>query len=399
MINRKKTIVRELTVLMGLMGLMGLASCSEEQIVEPVVDPAEEKVVSPETAPIRMTIGGVVSYVTPIAELMEQTRAWTPPTGFVPYEDGDQIIHVAFTTDGNAPRKGYFFRSGDKWNMSLEENDEFVAGDYYLYGYLPYMPDLTFSITDQNGTNSQYSSGAIITLSNVPTAIAQDLCVGIAAKHGSDKETDAGLRQGDFLFNFKGMDTEAANNYVFMLFDHIYSGLRISMRVHPDYNALRTIKLKALKLNAKTGPVSSTELNNITIRLKATDGSDPSEDPIEGDITYTPVGSTVTEGVEFWSSTNGEELGTTYISHIGSFMPLGVTSLVLTSVYDVYDTKGNLIRQNSKATNTIRISDLLTGQTTTRRGSRYTVNMTINPTYLYMLSDPDLDSPTVQISN
>ena len=109
------------------------------------------------------------------------------------------------------------------------------------------------------------------------------------------------------------------------------------------------------------------------------------------------MGSTVTDGVEFWSSTNGEELGTTYISHNGSFMPLGVTSLVLTSVYDVYDTKGNLIRQDSKATNTIRISDLLTGQTTTRRGSRYTVNMTINPTYLYMLSDPDLDSPTVEI--
>ncbi len=78
-------------------------------------------------------------------------------------------------------------------------------------------------------------------------------------------------------------------------------------------------------------------------------------------------------------------------------MPLGVTSLELTSVYDVYDKRGNLIRENSEAKNSMRISDLLTGQTTTRRDCRYTVNMTIQPTYLYMLSDPDLDSPSVAI--
>ena len=386
-----------MTALVGLLG-----SCSSEETI-PVAEPAEETVYSPETAPVRMTIGEVVSYVTPFEELMKQTRAWEPPTDFVPYENGDQIIHVAFTKDDTAPRKGYFFKSGDKWNMSLEENDEFVAGDYYLYGYLPYMPNITFSITDQEGresTDSQYSNGAIITLRDVPTAVSKDLCVAIASKHGPDKEHDSGLRTGDFLFHFQGLGgTDAANNYVFMLFDHIYAGLRISMRVHPDYNNLRTIKLKALKLNAKTGSVSSTEKNDITIRLKATDGSDPSEDPIVGDITYTPVGAAATDGVEFWSSTDGEELGTSFIPHIGNFMPLGVTSLVLTSVYDVYDTKGNLIRQNSKATNTIRIDELLTGQTESRRGCRYTVYMTINPTYLYMLSDPDLDSPSVQISN
>ncbi len=50
----------------------------------------EEMVVTPETAPIRMTIGGVTNYVTPFDELMEQTRAWVPPTGFVPYENGNQ---------------------------------------------------------------------------------------------------------------------------------------------------------------------------------------------------------------------------------------------------------------------------------------------------------------------
>lgn len=389
-----RTIVR----FVGIWGFIFLlAGCSSEE-TGPVVEPAAvEKVVTPETAPIRMTIGGVANYVTPFDELMEQTRAWTPPTGFVPYEDGNQIIHVAFTKDNEAPRKGYFFRSGDKWNMSLEEDEDLVGGDYYLYGYMPYMPNVTFSITDRDeteSTGSHYSQGAKITLSNVPTAISQDLCVAIASKHGPDKEHDAGLRQGDFQFTFQGLgDGDAAKNYVFMLFDHLYAGLRLRMRVKAEYLTLRTIKLKALRLNAKAGSTLSTEKNNITIELMATDGTDP----IVGDITYTPVGEVATGGVEFWSSAEGLELGTDFVENLGDFMPLDVTSLELTSVYDVYDKKGNLIRENSEAKNSMLISDLFDRQTTTRRDCRYTVNMTIQPTYLYMLSDPDLDSPSVAI--
>ncbi len=174
------------------------------------------------------------------------------------------------------PRKGYFFRSGENWNMSLEEDEELVGGDYYLYGYMPYMPNVTFSITDRDGgsteaeKNAAYSAGATITLSNVPTAISQDLCVAIASKHGPDKEHDAGLRPGDFQFTFQGLGGgDAANNYVFMLLDHLYAGLRLRMRVKAEYLALRTIKLKALRLNAKAGSTLNTEKNDITIELKA----------------------------------------------------------------------------------------------------------------------------------
>ncbi len=389
-----RTIVR----FVGIWGFIFLlAGCSSEE-TGPVVEPAAvEKVVTPETAPIRMTIGGVTNYVTPFDELMEQTRAWVPPTGFVPYENGNQIIHVAFTKDNAAPRKGYFFRSGENWNMSLEEDEDLVGDVYYLYGYMPYMPNVTFSITDRDeteSTGSHYSQGAKITLHNVPTAISQDLCVAIASKHGPDKEHDAGLRQGDFKFTFQGLGgSAAADNYVFMLFDHLYAGLRLRMRVKAEYLALRTIKLKALRLNAKAGSTLSTEKNNITIELMATDGTDP----IVGEITYTPVGEVATGGVEFWSSAEGLELGTDFVENLGDFMPLDVTSLELTSVYDVYDKKGNLIRENSEAKNSMLISDLFDRQTTTLRDCRYTVNMTIQPTYLYMLSDPDLDSPSVAI--
>jgi hypothetical protein len=78
-------------------------------------------------------------------------------------------------------------------------------------------------------------------------------------------------------------------------------------------------------------------------------------------------------------------------------MPQGVSTLILTSLYDVYDTKGNLIRKDCKATNTMELKDLLTEQTEAKRGWRYQVNLNINPTYLYVLSEPDLDNPTVTV--
>jgi len=78
-------------------------------------------------------------------------------------------------------------------------------------------------------------------------------------------------------------------------------------------------------------------------------------------------------------------------------MPFGVTKIKLISTYDVYDKKGNLIRENCTATNTIDIANLFSGQTETLRGRRYTINLTINPTYLYMLSEPDLNDPTVVV--
>ena len=89
---------------------------------------------------------------------------------------------------------------------------------------------------------------------------------------------------------------------------------------------------------------------------------------------------------------------------LGHFMPNSVSKLILTSVYDVYDTNitpehpnGNLIRKDSRATNTLSISQLFKGQTESVRGWKYELMLTINPTYLYMMSDPDLNNPTVTV--
>lgn len=383
-------------LLIGLIGLMGLMGCSKDE--------ASSK------EPMGSTELEVASYVRWFEEAdganranganrtnkaNGTNRAWAIPSGYVAYEDGVQPIGIAFTQNDQEPKIGYFFKSSGKWRTSLDN----IAGSatYHLYGYIPNMAGINYSITDYDGTKGAYSEGAIMTLKNVPTVMPNDLCVVIGAKEGYDREHDGNidgtnrLCMGDFSFKAA---SSANENFVFLLFDHLYAALRIRMKVYEDYNNLRTIKLKSLQLSTQADGETTKQRTTITVKLKKTNGS---ISPID-DIKYAQTGSAIDGGQEFWSSTAGEELGTAFTEYIGHFMPNGITRLSLTSVYDVYDKKENLIRKDCKATNHMLLSELFSGQTATERGKRYTVNITIQPTYLYMLSEPDLDNPTVVVN-
>ena len=384
---------------MGLAGLIWLMTgCSNEE---------EE----PALRQIEVPVGEVSSFATYFDEHVAMTRAWTPPTGFSAYEGDEQTIGIAFTQNGQEPIKGTFFKSGEKWQLKVlappeKKEEDITSDDYYLYGYIPNTASVNLIVTDRSGANTSFSSGAKMVLENVPTVMGKDLCVVVGAKNGTDKETVTGLSRGDFKFHAEPTSKESPKNFVFLLFDHLYSALHIKMKVDADYAKVRTIKLRSLQLTTQNGEaITSKEKTTITIDLKANDaGSDPIQsdagsDPIQS-VSYEQSGNDIdAEGMSFWSSSTGEELTTEYKDFSGHFMPIGITKLVLTSVYDVYDKKENRIREGCKAINTMEFGELWTGQTETIRGYRYTLNMTVTPTYLYVLSDPDLDNPTVTVSH
>ena len=386
---------------MGLMGLVGLiwlmTSCSDSD--------DEELVLKETEAPV----AEVRSFATYFDEYVVKTRAWAIPDGYVAYADGEQSIGIAFTQDTKSPIKGTFYKSGEKWRLNVIDTemsvDDIKAETYYLYGYIPNTSGVDLIVTDRAGGNVSYSTGATVELKKVPTVMGKDLCVVIGAKNGTDKETVAGLRRGDFAYTATAISkTSGDGNFVFLLFDHLYAALSVNMKVHPDYDALRTIKLKALKLSTKTSVSTCLDKANITINLTKT--PDASTDPIE-DISYVQTGVSNTDGLNFWYSDAGVNLSDTYQTDpfTGYFMPDNISTLVLTSTYDVYDKnvtpehpEGNKVRENCNATNVLVLSELLTGQTVTHRGRRYIVNMTIQPTYLYVLSEPDLNNPTVVVN-
>lgn len=391
--------------LIFILSLPVFTSCSSDSDDEEVVVPTTE-------VPIE-----VMSYTTWFEENVAKTRAygaegagaatraWIPPTGFTQFAE-DQKIGVCLTQDDQEPKIGHFFKSSGKWKTNVEIPD---AATYYLYGYTPHNTGISCEVTDLDGAKDAFSSGSILKIKNLPAITSDDVCVVIGAKNGKeDYSADAdysvkGLRRGDFAYDAeKVTTTEASNgNYVYMLFDHLYSALRLNMRVDTKYDEIRTIKLKEITLSTQTDdePASPTKKKtDITIRLNANlDGSDPIES-----VTYTPTGEETGESSMFHSD-EGLELTKDYSEYICHFMPQGVTTLILTSTFDIYDKhdpehpEGNLIRKNAKATNTLVLGKLLTGQDTARRGSRYTFNITIKPTYLYQMSDPDLADPSMVV--
>ena len=321
-------------------------------------------------------------------------RAWTQPTGYSLYSDAESPISVFFTQGMTSGNEEYFYKSSGHWRAS---QDEIAAGTYYLYGYVPHDQSITSTASVLEGEGKTFADGAVLTIENVPTVSKADFCVVIAAKNGASANEDystEGLKRGNFEYVAQATGGDG-HNYVYLLFDHLFSALRVKMRVQGDYNDLRTIKLKELRMQTSgAGDVPTKKKTQITVTLnKTTDGADP-----VGSVVFTPDSDSGNSDGAVVDWNDGITLTADYQEFQGHLMPFGVTNIKLISTYDVYDKKGNLIRQNCTATNTINISNLFSGQTETLRGRRYTINLTINPTYLYMLSEPDLNDPTVVVT-
>ena len=385
--------------LIGLMGLMGLGlmGCS-----------SSDEAATPAPAPTTVELQSYVTGYEDINRANEPNeanranganeanrangpvnRAWTQPAGYSLYSDAESPISVFFTQADASGDEEFFYKSSGHWRASKKP---FNAGTYYLYGYVPHDLSITSAVSVLEGEGKTYADGAVLTLTNVPTVSKADVCVVIAAKNGAsanENYSTSGLLRGNFEYVATG-----SNNFVYLLFDHLFSALRVRMRVQGDYNDLRTIKLKELRMQTSgAGDVPTKKKTQITVTLnKTTDGADP-----VGSVEFTPDATSGNSDGAVVDWNDGITLTSDYQEFQGHLMPFGVTKIKLISTYDVYDKKGNLIRENCTATNTIDIANLFSGQTETLRGRRYTINLTINPTYLYMLSEPDLNDPTVVV--
>ena len=377
--------------LIGLMGLMGLTGCSKDEAAEPITERSAEVQLAGYVAGYEEAIRANRAYGAYEAyEANPITRGWTPPTGYSVFEDHEHSISVFFTQGTTAGDERFFFTNNGKWRVN---GNAIAAGTYQFYGYVPHDKSITTTVEVLPGDDKTFAHGAVLTLSNVPTVTPSDYCVMIGAKNGKD-DYDAnndyridGLQRG----NFQYVATGGGNNYVFLLFDHLFSAMHLRMRVLPDYNAERTIKLKELKLRTFANETPTKKKTTITITLTA---NNEANDPITN-VLFTPYGE-ATEAGSMYISEDGFELTEDFQEFTGHFMPQGVDKVILESTYDVYDKKGNLVRPSCTASNTINLN-MFSGQSEALRGRRYTVNLTINPTYLYVLSEPDLDDPTVVV--
>lgn len=382
-----------------LMSLIVLVGCSSDDTAEPTaVEPATVQLMS-----------SVAEYEEP-NETNGTTRAWTPPTGYQCLDElSDKSISVFFTKNpaDDDMEEEFFFKRGDKWRVSQEP----TAGDtYYLYGYTPHDESIISTIEPLSG--GTYADGAVLTLSNLPAITTKDICVIVGAKNGKSADDDNGLTTGQFTYIAKAPKVPGPGdygNFVFLLFDHLYSCINLRFSVEEKYNQLRTIKLKkvelmAMVLNEATGvktPLKKKTRADITL-TKTTDGTSPIVHNNTEQIVFTPDETSGNADEPLFTSAEGYKLTTSFSDFTGCFMSQGISDFIIRSTYDVYDKKpdgtdGNLIRENCVAENKLNIMQLFSPARIASRGMKYSIKLIVNPTYLYVLSEPDLDNPTIEV--
>ena len=322
-------------------------------------------------------------------QLAAYTRSYTDITtradGYNRYNrykpEGVTSIGIYMTpADEGDPVLEYFSFNGFKWQSNIGVK----ARQYYIYGFMPgdVINKSNCSITP---LSADYANGAVLTLDGLKPISKTDVCVVVGVGGTTEPSTDNNAQNnaqlGSFLYD--GTGKGKGQHYVNLLMDHIYSCLQFKMKVAEQYAQVRTIKLKRMEL--KSSKIGATKA---VITLTAKTGANPVTD-----VTWnTPTGETGMSMVLF-ESEEGEALSaTTELEVSGNIIPGCTDVLSLMTTYDVYDRKGNLVRKDCVATNKLPSSLLLS---TLKAGERQPVALTVAPTYLYVLSDPDLDNPTL----
>jgi hypothetical protein len=314
-------------------------------------------------------------------QLLTTTRA----SGSYPSDEGNYLLKMYIapaTSEGTMKMADYSYSSeSSRWTSSSQAS---ISEDtqYYIYGY---MRTDANTIQDSKVTVSApdggYANGINITMSDLPAITDDDICLVVGVQRVSDPyDSNEGrvcvpevLVEGKYGY-FSGVRGE---NFVNLLMDHLYSQLVLKFTVDADYSKLRRIKLKELTLTA-----AETVTAEVNIRSNSGIGSP----------TYTPGSSTIAwlifsdeGGVELGASPSVTDLTARYCAP-----SIFSTETTLVSTYDVYDRQGNLIREGCTATNKFSIGGM-------EHGVKKTLTLTVVPTYLYVLGDPDLDNPTIEV--
>ncbi|MCR4918334.1 MAG: hypothetical protein K5928_00745 [Prevotella sp.] len=248
-------------------------------------------------------------------------------------------------------------------------------GSYDVYGFMPAVAATACTLIPADADH-----GPRLTLNGLSAATPQDVCcvVGVAREPDNTKfilgTGSQDVEPGSYSFT-----AEEGNNTMYVLMHHLFARLTLSYSVSEAYSRLRTIRLRSVSVAMRHGTVNATiTLPTATSALSATFEA--------------AAGATAAEQTFF---TGDMELTTTPQVVSAFLAPMNTAEdrrLTLSSTYDVYDTKGALVRADCHATNTWSIAPTLTP------GDSYAISAVVDPTYLYQLSGNDLDN-LIALSN
>lgn len=374
--------------LLGIFGLM-CASCSSEM----------EQPDKREKTELKMVLGpSDFNGVT-----VSQTRAL--PDGYLSYDN----LYTTSTVPNYANIIGFLTKTGDESltppNLPLNEvflyregatrhewsaRIEVQSYPYYVYGFMPKEDAGSVTIAP----NPTYAEGAILNIYGLKSITGSDVCAIVGVKgHGNNTDpiADVGIQLGNFGYSLND------GKYLYLLVDHLYASLKFQLAVSAQYSDLRTIKIKKMTLEPYRADPSASVLQTVNVTATLT-ANNTGDDPLTTAVTIAngASGTSYQPAVLFETENNENPAVLTTTASDNSFRayfaPGKVGRFILETTYDVYDTNDNLVRENQTARNA-----LLPG-VTLARGQDYTFTLTVDPTYLHVLSEPDLDNPTFTLN-
>ena len=270
---------------------------------------------------------------------------------------------------------GAITKTGWSSNISVKQ-----GSNYYVYGFMP--ASLSASIAKNNGS---YDNKAIININNLDAVSPADICVVTGVKGFETPITDSSTSGRVDLGSFSYTGQAKGNNYIYLLLDHLYACVDLEYTLEAFYSTLRQIKLRKVEIAA-----TNSKKHNLTVTIDS--NNTPVYSVSDTEATNASGSAVIYDKTE----EDAENIPNTlegYLSVPGFFKPELTNQFVVTSYYDVYNRKGDLVRKGCKAENKLSLRG-----TNISRGQKCTVKFTIIPTYLYVLSEPDLDNPTIELT-
>ncbi len=328
---------------------MLLSACSSDESGVQTVTTGEE---TPVERPVQLML--YTSYFQDYG-----TGRRVAPSAFTPYIP-DKVTDMGIymiKNDDTTPYAEKHLRYATRWFAYFDVDKD---KNYTVYGFMPKAEGMTSTLTNVS------NNAAVLTINNIKPVTADDICIITGVK-----DTETGLKEGQFNW-YQAIDNE--NYFMFLLLDHLYASVNFSLTTHVEYAQLRTIKLKTMTLK-----VDKASVNAQVALTHNTEGDSPITE-----ATYTADGTSCE--ADIFDNADGVELSITAPIEVSAcFAPNLSNNLTLVSTYDVYDSQDQLIRKDCTSTNKIPALNA-------KRGERVQINITVDPTYLYVLSHKDLNN-------
>ena len=265
--------------------------------------------------------------------------------------------------DGQATQYSKFVYRRNLWLSSLEVT---AAHHYAIYGYAP-ADAVTATLSNES------LSGATLTFSNLPAVSSEDICFVVGVQNYAEENAEKNIPLGQFAYT--------GGNFANLLMDHIYASVCFQMSLGEEYAQLRSVKIRKMELQTSYSTATAT-----IVLASNTTGSNPVQSINYGNMEGTE------KNAAFFESTEGVELTAAAITEATCcFVPNLGNDLTVVTTYDVYDKKGNKVSERTVPNKVPSLN--------ATRGQRVKLNLTVAPSYLYQLSDDDLNNPPIRVTN